>query len=1118
MERSRKPVDRQATFDTDARKKGNLKLPVIDSKDDLVNSYNDTNAKRNTINKLNAKGKPKSNEQTSDKPNTNSHLSKNGHVASVSQSTNKTVKGSTVQPNASKQAKAEPQVTSNKDKSTKPTAANHNSVNNVPTNSNTNSTVTKSTSLSKSIEAKLAKKEAATDKTLNPKGTDQSKNVSPRHPANADADKGEKVAKASVLNKVNRSRSKSPTKRDPSPEKKGPEDFRQPRTDPSVNRNNFKPATVHQTSVNAKPEIHVVQKQNDKQNDKLNQERSRSINSVNTDTSKSKASLSPRRVPNNSRTGSNKTEEHSSPNNNTPKETLLKQPIKGHSKTKDSLISSSSEPHSNTLTPSLEPPKSKSIKTTSPKFAISPRDTSKQRKKSNDTIVSRSTNSEETDTANVSSTLTDNKKQTYVLSPASTKVDYQKSTPNRGSQFGRLSPTNETIEPIKLEPRQSVERSRMDGRESYEQIYAERVTLINGEHTYKKRIKQLEDEANDFLKAIEDLRNENRHLRGRSDRSSDMTIQGLGDNTQSEKWAALEKENVKLTNKIKDLQRDMKSVANDEEVRNLKAQVVQLQSDNQKVNDENEELRSTNEDNIRKMKVLEKEKKSLETNATSVDSEKLDKIHNLHNEHQELAKQLKDSHTKTRQLEKKVEVIEYENEALSEALATKKAELNEILGVMKDENKFDNELKDLKNQILKLNKDKKDIEMTKNRERRIISDKLEETKKSLEQVTCELDEMKIKHDQADKEKRKLKTELAPIKKKCDELDTQTGQLKEEVERLKRQLKESNEKYTKMINDTENASSDLQGTKDQLEKFNKELQATVTDKEDQISKLINQLDSMREERDIDKKRVNEEKEKVTKEMDKLEQYQNTNKRLETDLKRFVDKIDDARLKEKQLELQLEDKTFQLSNLEQQVFEMNMKLDNNTKRMGDLDREKREMEKEKREWDVKKDKLDDIEASNKRLLEENKRLRNQLELTSYGSTGKRPTDRIRGDKGISEAWVNDKSSAQTAIYVTKENERKRVHIVQPNVQKKKHPFSKANPVKPAKPLNNRKLDKSKSPSRSMEDIRKAAELRTPESEYSLPELSRDARMTVGYGAFGGYRDIHKDRIRAAHKKVY
>lgn len=1114
MEKSRKHVDRQATFETDSRtKKGNLKLPVIDSKDELVTVSNNSNAKRQP---LNVKSKSRAIEQTREKEDsggTTVHSSKNGHSldSNQSQSSPKVSKGGNakVQQTVPKQ-KPESHVVantkSNKEKSSKIAAVNSSNINSVPAATTGNNNVHKSTSLSKSLEAKLSRKES-TDKagnTVNIKSKGNNTVDSPRNVDIKSSNNDERTARASVLNKVNRNRSKSPSKRDASPEKKVLDNSNKSTNDQINNKSSIKTSQVQ------KPAFGGDQVKKDQKSEKNDVK-------LNTESSKSKASVSPRRTANNSRALSEKGDDSISYSGSTaPSETHPTKTVKGKSPSRDPAKSTVSENHNQNLNSSSDANKlkTKTLNTPSPNYKNSSGDRSRSRSPElRNTSGDRNSHSDVKNVGAVSVTLTDSQKHTYVLSPASTKLD-SKYTPSRSSRLDRLSPTNETVEPIKLEQRRNIDKPKMDGRESYEQLYAERITLLNAEHAYKKRIKQLEDEANGFLKAIEELTHENRYLRDKSDHNGDMLVRGKGDSVQSEKLEALERENLKLTNRVKDLQHQVNSAANENDLRDLKSQVVKLQSENQNVNAENAELRSKNEESMKKLKALETEKKSLETSVTAVESEKLDKINDLHKEHKELTKQLKDSHTKTKQLEKKIEALGYENQALSDLLEQKKSELNEILGVMKDENKFDNEIKDLKNQILKLNKDKKEIEMNKNKEKRIISDKLEETMKTLEKLTGELDELKIKYDQADKEKRKLKSDLTPMKKKCEDLGGQVDQLKEQAEMLQNQLKESNAKYTRLLSDTKNAAKDLTGTKEKLETLNKELQAIVSDKESQISKLINQLDSLREERENDKKSLKEEKEKAATEMEKIEQYQTTNRRLEGELKHYMEKLDESRLKEKQLELQLEDKTFQLSNLEQQVFEMNVKLDNNSKRMSDLDREKREMEREKREWDVKKDKLDDIEASNKRLLEENKRLRNQLEISSYVST--RPTDRVHDDKAIVEAWVSDKGSAQTAIYVTKDRDRKRVHIVQPNIQKKRQGVGKSSPTKQTKQSSNRKLDnKSKSPSRSLEDIRNAI---TPVSEHSLPELNRDARMTVGYGAFGGYREIHKDRIRAAHKKVY
>lgn len=721
------------------------------------------------------------------------------------------------------------------------------------------------------------------------------------------------------------------------------------------------------------------------------------------------------------------------------------------------------------------------------------------------------------------------KHETYVLSPSPTKYDPKSPVTHKVSRPSRLSPSNESVEPITLEPRPINDRNIMDieRRESYAQVYAERNTLLNAEYTYRKRIKQLEDEANGFLTAIDELTTENKYLRRRVDALEDE-LSGKGDLRGIERISDLEKDKIELENKVKQLQQNSKTNDNAGEIRELKEQVVQLQSENHKNNEENMKLKLENHEYTKTLQALEAEKKSRATSVTDVGSEKLDnyKLKDMSRQKQ-VNTQLSELNTKTQSLEKKVNALEYENKVLSETLVAKKSELNELLGVMKDENKFDDEIKELKNNVLKLNNEKKETDLSHNKEKRILNERLRESKSALEAKTKDVNELKIKLDQMDSEHKKMKLDFDPMKKLVESQKQEIARLTAENKLLKQELQDSKDLYTTLENETTNASNDLKEAREQLEQFNKELQKIVSDKESQINKQINQLDTIRTERENERKLAKDDKDNLVVEIEKVETYQSKAKRLEVDLKQLVEKHDESKLKEKQLTIQLEDESFHVSNLEQQVFELNMKMDTHSKRLSELDREKREIEKEKREWDVKKDKLDDIEASNKRLLEENKRLRNQIEMSSY-QKDYRPPERSAEEKPI-EAWVNENTHTSQAInhaiYVQKDKGidrvRRKVHLahVQSTIQKKRLPFSKSSPVKDSR-HHRKEESKASNPSthRSLEDLRTISDNRTPESEHSLPELKPDARLTMGYGTFGGYREIYKNRIRAAHKRVY
>ncbi|KAL4241136.1 hypothetical protein ACF0H5_001914 [Mactra antiquata] len=701
---------------------------------------------------------------------------------------------------------------------------------------------------------------------------------------------------------------------------------------------------------------------------------------------------------------------------------------------------------------------------------------------------------------------TQSKHETYVVSPSVSKIFKKPPAGSKQNNVGRLSPSNETVEQLKLD--QKVGNMDLDRKESYAQVYAERNTLLKAEITYRKRIKQLEEEANGFLKAIDDLTSENTYLRSRVDALEDQ-LRGQGDLSSVDKISDLERDKAELENKIKRLEKAANENKTSDETRELKELVVKLQSENQKLNKENVSLKSENEDINKKLEILSTEKKPYSKSDESVDSE-----------NKQTSKQIRDLNTKIKGLEKKVNSLEFENKTLSETLTQKKNELGELLGVMKDENKFDNEIKELKTKVTKLTKDKKDAEQAFNKEKRVFNENLQEIKAQLETKTNESNELKIKLDEKEKETIKLKSKAETSKKVIDEQKIEIERLKEENKRLMEEKDEYKEKYTVIVTESESAAQDISDAKDKLEQFNKDLQKIVNDKESQISKLINQLDTMREERELQRKTASEERDKLLSEREKNSDHMKNIRRLETDLKHFVEKLDEAKVKEKTLTNDLDDRNYVVSNLEKQVFELNMKMDNHSKRMNELDRDKREMEREKREWDVKKDKLDDIEASNRRLTEENRRLRGQIEMGNVGSQPDyRMPDHPADDKPVVEAWVKDGSSHTQAIYVQKEKPRDRtrkVQLVQPSIQKKRQPFSKSSPVK-QKPRSNELKPSNPNTHRSLEDLRKMSDAaRTPESEHSLPELSHDTRMT--YAGFGGYREIHKNRIRAAHKRIY
>ena len=677
---------------------------------------------------------------------------------------------------------------------------------------------------------------------------------------------------------------------------------------------------------------------------------------------------------------------------------------------------------------------------------------------------------------------------------------------------------NLTNEPVKMDNTGSLRTDTRRG-ETYETVLAERNTLLKAEMAYKRRIKQLEDEANDFLKNIEELASENTKLHARLE-AIELDLKTNKHSNADERTTKLERDKAELENKIQELEKSS-SVSDDakeanKQINDLKAQIIKLQTENQNVNEELIKEKAEHMNDLKRLRAIEKESKSLASSVTAVESEKLDTIQDLQKDHSKMKDENEAQKNKIAELEKKLNTLEFENKALSESLTQKKTELNELLGVMKDENKFDNELKDLKNQILKLEKEKKDTELQHNIAKRKLEDELNETKSKYKTSVSELDEHKVKVDELASEKNKLEQDNKRLTSTCDSQKKELDELRKEIQRLKNELLAIQGKLDSLKQDTESAATNLKDAKERLESTNKELQSIVSDKEGQISKLTAQLDTLRSEKDAEKNDFEHEKEKLTGEIDRLKIFEKHMNKMEMELRHFVEKYEESESRKNQLSVELEEKDYQISSLNEQIFEFNMKVDTMTKRIGQLDREKREVENEKREWEVKRDKFNDIEASNKRLMEENRRLRASLEdrsiLDSNFSAEKTPKAR--------EAWVSDPlpvDSLQKAIYVENKHGKKRVQIAnQPALPKRRVPFTKSSPVKASKPpVLKKDLRTSLSPSRSLEDVRKSP-ISPVESNPSLPELQREGRLTYGFSYTQGYSQIHRNRIKAAQKK--
>ncbi|XP_052068677.1 girdin-like [Mytilus californianus] len=792
--------------------------------------------------------------------------------------------------------------------------------------------------------------------------------------------------------------------------------------------------------------------------------------------------------------------------------------------------------------------------------------------------------------------------------PENTVLDRPRSDKSRVSFRSEQGPTdkfkgNHLMEPV-VQRKPGSERMT----ESYESIYEERRTLLEAEGTYRKRIKQLEDEMNQFLKTIDDLRSENRALRNRIDslensensggkrenEQLNLTIQSLQaqnkvleskhDKTEA-KIAKLEKEKDKLTSenndltsKLTDLQVKYSKVDNDlaklrleqnsdstkfdkefsqlrndlkteqserkkledqitilktdkdvlkdevvalrslnknleainEEFKNenittgelpnkekmeLKSQIITLQTDNQTLNEENIRLKAENLKQVKSIHDLEKTAKSFESSVTAVESSKMTEIQDLQNENAKLKSEIKDLKETHADANNKIKSLESENKDLDETLSQKKVELSELLTALKDDDKFDSEIKNLRAENARLKTES------------------EEKDKKADDSGKHLEEIKIEKDKFETEKNKLTKKINEMLEMNEEQKKHMADLQEKLEFGKREI-ESNKEKLKQIEKYENELSDL---KSKLQNTEKERDRLIKQKQEEIDDLklkmerndVNhkeQLDALKMEYEKEIDELKKQVDFLQKEIEELRQL----KAVESELLETNDELMKVKEKYSQMVSEVESK----SDLEQKNFQMNMRMTqmNNTIKL---------LERDKKEWLIKKQEFDEIEANNKRLQDENiglkqrggikkvsKQIDKQIEFLERKQ--KDAETRVKQLEGWVGDLYDDDESQNRATYVGSLNGRKAPP------PKKKQPFTKAS--KP--PKTTIRIDHDRP--RSLDDVevreKDIYEKRSEKSEKfshsstpSLPAIEPETRLTFGLG----YSQIHRSRIKAAQK---
>ena len=476
-----------------------------------------------------------------------------------------------------------------------------------------------------------------------------------------------------------------------------------------------------------------------------------------------------------------------------------------------------------------------------------------------------------------------------------------------------------------------------------------------------KKLKELEEKKR---KEAEDLENEKLNLK-----------KELDNYKETAKSAEKEKENAK-----------------DAEISELKAQIVKLQTENHGANEESMKMKAENLEQAKYVHSLEKQIKSYEKSVTDIETAKLQEIEDVKKRNTKLEQELKSAKKENSGTDEKIKKLESENKTLATQLDQKKTEVAELMTAFKgdhledENNKLKDELKKLQGEIRSKDADLENVQESLvqmslvNSENKTMKSQLEESNKKLEEAVASNESIKAKMKKSTESESDLKEKLNSTKEKNDKLQRELESFNE----AKEQIQETESAIAEKDNELAKLKRKCQNYEQDIAKRKKEYEQDFQDLKDELAK---EKDDLQRDLDIERGRKKESTARLQRKYDELEEEKLSEtsilKKEITDLKRQLGELENAKKAEKEVkELSRELRTVykkyseiaeeldQKNVLEQSVFEMTLKTEK-------MKTQLKLLEKDQREWMIQKDQIDDIENSNKRLTDENIKLKKMLE---------------------------------------------------------------------------------------------------------------------------------------------
>ena len=536
---------------------------------------------------------------------------------------------------------------------------------------------------------------------------------------------------------------------------------------------------------------------------------------------------------------------------------------------------------------------------------------------------------------------------------------------------------------------------------SYNQLKGKEEELKNKELEIQKKDiewknfeKEQSNKKKDMKKKEEELENKEKEMKRKEEELKKREEEINNKEKLKYKEEAKDKEinEEEIKNKEKELEVKEKGIKDkEEEIKNkeekIKNKEEEIKNKEENIKNKEEEIKNK-EENIKNKEENIKNKKE---NIKNKDEEIKNKEEEIKNKEEEIKNKEEDIKNKEENIKNKEEVIKNRDEEIKDKekkLKTKEEEINnkekEIKTKQENINKKEEEIKGKKEEM---NIKEKKLEIkeneirTKEEELKDKENKLEDKNKKLESREEEIKKREDLIKNKEEEINKKEIEIKDMNKKEEEAEKlNEKKYKEQInieEELKREMEELKDNEKKIIQKYENDLKEKQKVIEGKEVENKKIQTDLLNKEKEISKINDEIKNLKENNENIINNLN--KNLTEKENEKNLKIENLEKNIKELNEILTQKKNDYEIKIKEYENKMKEK----NNNEEVLKLISEKEKELNNKISFLEDKENLIEKEMKELNKKKIEFDRIKKDNINLVETNKMLLKEIEEKNVAS---------------------------------------------------------------------------------------------------------------------------------------